>query len=284
VSGVLRLALLLAFAAALLGAAACGDGDAEPTPTPTPTDVVPTIPADTPTVIPTPAPTPTPEPEPTVVPPPPATPVTEARVVYRGNPARRTVALTFDAGADTGFTADILATLRRERVRASFGLTGAWAARNPDLVRAMAADGHTFINHSYDHPSFTGFSTGMRPLTRDERLLQLSRTETTVRRLTFRSTLPYFRPPYGDLDPSVLRDVGSAGYDTVVMWTVDTFGWRGASANEIIRRSLDLAEPGAIYVLHVGAESQDGPALQGIIDGLRAEGYSFGTIDEVLAE
>ena len=100
------------------------------------------------------------------------------------------VALTFDAGADTGFAADILTTLRRENVRATFGITGAWAERNHDLLLAMAADGHAFINHTYDHTSFTGASTRHPPLTAEERALELSRTETTVYHLTQRTHPP----------------------------------------------------------------------------------------------
>lgn len=206
-----------------------------------------------------------------------------AQIIYRGNTFRRTVALTFDAGSDTGYTAEILRVLRAEGVAASFSITGLWAERNPELVVAITADGHRLINHSYDHSSFTGFSTNSPPKTIEERALQLSRTETTLYRLTQRSTHPYFRPPYGDLDETIARDVGAAGYDTIVMWSVDTLGWNRATADEIVQRSLERAEPGAIYVMHVGSQSQDAAALPRIIAGLRQQGYAFGTIDGVLA-
>ena len=210
-------------------------------------------------------------------------PTQPARVVARGDPSRRVVALTFDAGADAGFTRQILDTLRREGVRASFSVTGLWAEQNRDLLLAIAADGHLLLNHSYDHASFTGASTGTPPLTPGQRALELSRTETTVYHLTQRSTRPYFRPPYGDIDESVRRDAAAAGYGTIVMWTVDSLGWNHATADEIVARCLAQAEPGAIYVMHVGSESQDAAALPRVIDGLRADGYGFGTIDEVLA-
>ena len=222
----------------------------------------------------------TPAPEPSPIPSPVPGP---ARIVYRGNAARRMVALTFDAGSDAGFTAQILDTLRAAGVRASFSLTGKWVEENRDLALAITADGFRLINHSYDHASFTGRSTDTPPLDAAQRSLELSRTETTVYHLTSRTTRPYFRPPYGDVDASVQRDVGADGYDTIVMWTVDTLGWQGASADAIVARVLANAEPGAIYVLHVGSQSQDAAALPRIIDGLRAEGYSFGTIDDVLA-
>jgi peptidoglycan/xylan/chitin deacetylase (PgdA/CDA1 family) len=80
----------------------------------------------------------------------------------------------------------------------------------------------------------------------------------------------------------VRADAAAAGYGVLAMWTVDTFGWRGASADEIVARSIELAAPGAIYILHVGSDSQDGAALPRIISALRAEGYAFATIDEML--
>ncbi len=211
-----------------------------------------------------------------------AAPVVEARVIYRGPATRRAVALTFDAGADVRYTADILRTLRENGVRATFGVTGIWAEQNRDLLFAIAADGHQIINHTYDHRSFTGASTGEPPLTPEERALELSRAEVTVYRYTSRSTKPYFRPPYGDIDDSVLRDAAANRYDTVVMWTVDTLGWDGATAEQILQRAVELAEPGAIYVMHVGSVSQDALALRAIISALRADGYDFETIHELL--
>ncbi len=206
-----------------------------------------------------------------------------AVAVYRGDPGRRVVALTFDAGSDAGHTQEILATLRAEHVRASFSVTGLWAEQHHDLLLQIAADGHLLMNHSYDHASFTGVSTSTKALTAAERESELSRTETTVYHLSGRTTRPYFRPPYGDIDESVLRDAGADGYGTVVMWTVDTLGWNGATADEIVARCLAQAEPGAIYVMHVGSESEDAAALGRVIDGLRAAGYGFVGIDELLA-
>jgi peptidoglycan/xylan/chitin deacetylase (PgdA/CDA1 family) len=235
-----------------------------------------TIPPPTLTPVPaTAAPSATPaQPSPTVV--------AQPTVLRRAPIARMAIALTFDAGSDAGYTGAILDTLRREGVRASWGLTGRWAEQNPDLVRAIAADGHIFINHSYSHGSFTGFSTNSPPLSFEERSLELSRTETTVFRHTGRSTRPYFRPPYGDLDASVERDVAALGYPVIVMWSIDTLGWRRASTQEIIDRTLSMAEPGAVVVMHVGSQSLDGPALPAVIAGLRGRGYTFETIDELL--
>jgi peptidoglycan/xylan/chitin deacetylase (PgdA/CDA1 family) len=41
-------------------------------------------------------------------------------------------------------------------VRATFGVTGEWAATNPDLLKRIVAEGHALVNHSWSHSSFTG--------------------------------------------------------------------------------------------------------------------------------
>jgi len=202
--------------------------------------------------------------------------------VWRGDPDRQMIALTFDAGADAGYTSQILETLRSEDVKASFSITGWWAEQNPAQVQAIAAAGHLLMNHSQDHPSFTGASTGEAPLTREERISQLEQTEVTVRKLTGAGTRPFFRPPYGDVDDSVLCDAFAAGYSYVIMWSIDTLGWNHATAEQIVQTVLDRARPGAIVIMHVGSESADAAALPQIIQGLRAMGYQFGTVADLL--
>jgi peptidoglycan/xylan/chitin deacetylase (PgdA/CDA1 family) len=63
---------------------------------------------------------------------------------------------------------------------------------------------------------------------------------------------------------------------------VDSLGWNGLPADAIVDRCLERAENGAIYLFHVGSASADAEALQRIIDGLRAQGYGFGTVADVL--
>jgi peptidoglycan/xylan/chitin deacetylase (PgdA/CDA1 family) len=198
-----------------------------------------------------------------------------AQVVRYGDTSRKVVAFTFDAGSDAGYTGLILDILRDNGITASFGMTGRWAEKYPDLLQRVVNEGHTLINHTYTHRSFTGYSDGAGGLSQEERWEELDSTEQIVQDLTGATTKPYFRPPYGDYDESVNADVGARGYSYNVMWAVDSRGWTGIPAAEITQRCLDLGEPGAIYVFHVGSASQDGPALQGIIDGLRADGFEI---------
>ena len=275
--------------ALLLGA--CTDAAERAVPPPALTTAPTTAPITAPTTAPITAPTTTATPTTAPVTTTPALPTTAtsppaegavATVVSRGDPSRRTVALTFDAGADTGYAAEILDTLDRAAVPATFGITGRWAAANPELVRRMAAANHVVMNHTYDHRSFTGTSARPALLSAAERRADVERTDEVIRGLTGRTTRPWFRPPYGDYDASVNALVGALGYRFNVLWTVDSLGWQGLSAAAITSRCLDRTVPGAILLFHVGAASQDAAALPAIIAGLREAGYGFGTVADVV--
>ncbi len=200
------------------------------------------------------------------------------KTVYKLGTTSKVVALTFDAGADAGYAGQILDTLKAHGVKATFGITGKWAESNPALFRRMVNEGHGLINHTYSHRSFTGYSAGSRALTYQERSDELYKTQSVVSRLASGKTKPYFRPPYGDYDNSVLRDVWSRGYSYNVMWSLDSLGWKGLTRSQIVQRVMDGRQPGAIYLFHVGAQSQDGPALPEIISKLRGQGYSFARV------
>lgn len=204
--------------------------------------------------------------------------------ISRGNPAIKRVALTFDCGSDLGYTKQILATLANHGVSASFGLTGAWMKANPDAARTIAARGFQLINHTLDHRSFTGLSTpGTGPRSPAKRLSQIQANESLIRSVTGKRTKPYWRPPYGDIDSGVLRDAGALGYTKTAMWTIDSLGWNGLTADEIYWRVMSRMVWGAIVLMHVGAASQDANALDRLISRLKSQGYSFATVAGVLA-
>jgi peptidoglycan/xylan/chitin deacetylase (PgdA/CDA1 family) len=193
-----------------------------------------------------------------------------------------TMALTFDAGADRGYASQILSILERTHVRASFGMTGRWAEANKDLVRKMVRDGDVLMNHTYDHRSFTGYSSSTAPLTTRQRMWEINSTEAAIRKITGTSTRPYFRPPYGDYDGATLTLARRLGYRYTIMWTIDTLGWNHATPAQILARCLDGARPGAIVMMHVGIQSLDVKALPDVISGLRARHYRLVTIAQVV--
>jgi len=199
------------------------------------------------------------------------------------------VSYTFDAGSDLGYAGKILDFLKSNNVKASFGMTGKWADANPTYVQRMGTEGHHIINHTWSHESFTGNSTGKAALSPARRTEELVRTNNRLAALTGRSTKPYFRPPYGDYNSGLLRDIGANRYYKNVMWSVDSLGWKGLTATDICSRvvnALDGATYGGngyILLFHVGSQSQDANALPCITTRLKARGFAFGTVPQVIA-
>jgi peptidoglycan/xylan/chitin deacetylase (PgdA/CDA1 family) len=204
-----------------------------------------------------------------------------AALVSRGSPARRSVFLTFDAGSDTGFAGQILDTLKADGVTATFGITGRWGEQNAALVRRIAAEGHSIVNHTYDHRSFTGVSSHAAALSPADRIAEIAHADQVLTGLAGHPIKPWFRLPYGDGDHDVNAQVLQAGYRYVLGWTVDSLGWQRLSAPAISTRCLSRAAPGVIYLFHVGSQSQDAVALPGMIQSLKDQGYSFDTVADL---
>jgi len=205
-----------------------------------------------------------------------------AQVIQHGDPNRRVVALTFDAGNESAYTDQILDILKEQGVKASFGMTGVFAERYPDLLRRIAKEGHQLFNHSYHHWSFTGQSAQNPALTEAQLWDELDKTEAIIKKLTGVSTKPYFRPPYGDYSDFVNAAAYAHGYRYDVLWSDSSLGRLGGPAEEIVQRVVTQAQPGAIIAMHLGV-AEDAYALPGIIDRLRNLGYGFVTLPELIS-
>ncbi|MFD5277984.1 polysaccharide deacetylase family protein [Pseudarthrobacter sp. NPDC058362] len=196
--------------------------------------------------------------------------------------AGRTIALTFDAGANAAGLPKILSALSAKGVAATFFLTGNWAANNPDGVRQIVSAGHRVGNHSMTHPGFTGLSDA-------EIVAQVRRAEEAIL-AAGADPRPLFRFPFGERDARTISAVNDLGY-AAVRWSVDTLGWKGTSggvtAGMVSDRIMAALQPGGIVLMHIGSNPDDGTtldadALPQVIDGVRAAGYGFATLDALL--
>ena len=257
---------------------------------PTPTIEFTAEPTAQPTLAPTPTavtdPTATDEPVATERPVAPDTGQDASLIVEYGASGRREVALTFDAGEGAGYTIQILALLAEYELVASFGVTGEWVEQNPDLTRQIVNEGHQLINHTYDHRSYTGTSTGLEPLSDDEFRDQVMRTEAVIEEVTGGySSKPYFRFPYGDYNQSALDSLGELGYAYTMWWSCDTEGWNGYSPDQILENCGPDNEKeggeGAIILMHV-ADENDWAALEPLIQAYAAEDYDFVTLEQLI--
>ena len=196
--------------------------------------------------------------------------------ITKGNTTSKVVALTFDDGADGTNINKILSILSTHKVKATFFLTGSGAEHHPQGIKNIAAAGHQLGNHSYSHPDF-------RTLTAAQMKTQLDRTETIIKNLTGKTTKPIFRAPFGSVNANVLSGVGAAGYPYTIQWNIDTIDWRGDSATTITNKVVNNIVPGSIVLMHTGAGATGTPtALPNIITQLKAKGYSFVTVSQLL--
>jgi len=191
-----------------------------------------------------------------------------------GNPAvGRAVALTFDDGPGA-MTESVLRILRDQHVRATFFVVGQAIPQYPGFLRRMLRAGHVIGNHTWSHPTLTGED----PLMASG---QITRTQTIVQQRTgFRPCL--FRAPYG-INPPPVVDVAAGLSLNTVNWNVDPRDWAGGSAKEVVATTLQEIRPGSISVMHDGTSRPTiTTALPRIIRELRARGYRFVTVPELL--
>jgi peptidoglycan/xylan/chitin deacetylase (PgdA/CDA1 family) len=193
--------------------------------------------------------------------------------------AGRRIALTFDDGPDPVYTPRVLEILAARGVRASFFLVGERAARAPGTVRAIAAAGHEIASHGWSHRSL--WLCG--PTRTDE---EIGRARTVLGELS--GVAPaLFRPPWGMVNAAMFGAL-RRHEQRCVFWSIQPEGLRPASAATQVARVLRRAHPGAIVDLHDAEGTARAPArlcaaLPGMIDGLAAGGYAFGTVGELLA-
>jgi len=186
----------------------------------------------------------------------------------------RVVALTFDDGPHATSTAGILAVLQQQKVKATFFELGVNIKRYPSLSKACASNGNLVGLHSWDHKDFTKLSA-------DQIHTQLQNTQEAFKKASGQ-TSHWFRLPYGNSTTSIDGQIIKRGFD-LAYWTVDTNDWRRPGADTIAARAISGASPGAIILMHDGGgdRSQTVAALPKIITTLKAQGYTFVTIDEL---
>ncbi|MEH1125752.1 polysaccharide deacetylase family protein [Micromonospora sp. CPCC 206061] len=174
-----------------------------------------------------------------------------------------TVALTFDDGPDPKHTPETLELLRRHRIKATFCLVGVNAKAFPGLVKAIADDGHTLCNHSWDHD----ISLGAR--SRATIRANLIRANNAIRAAAPGSRVSYYRQPGGAWTAGVVGVARELGM-TSLHWIVDPQDWRKPSAGSIAGTVNASTRRGAIVLLHDAGGDRRGTviALRSILPNL----------------
>ena len=212
---------------------------------------------------------------------PPAAPANQAQLarydgVYIGDQTQKVMYLTFDAGYENGYTAQILDVLQKHQAPAAFFLVGNYLEKNPDLVRRMVAEGHLVGNHTMHHPDMSKLAT-LEAFSKE-----LQGLEALYREVTGEEMAKYYRPPQGIYSEENLAMAKELGYRTV-FWSLAYVDWNNdaqPTPEEAFSKLLPRTHNGAIVLLHSTSRT-NGEILDELLTKWEEMGYTFGNLDEL---
>ena len=190
----------------------------------------------------------------------------------------KVVALTFDDGPTKRYTAEILALLAQQQVKATFFITGKESEQNPDEVRLLYQAGHQLGNHSYSHPRMILMSPAAVAS-------EIEYTDAAIRAAGYKDEI-LFRTPSGK-KLFVLPWYLAQQQRKTIMWDLEpeTDPTLAADAQAMANYVIEHTRPGSIVLMHLMYQSRRSSreALPLIIRGLKQKGYRFVTVSELLA-
>lgn len=216
-----------------------------------------------------------------------------AGIVRRVNlPAgEKAVALTFDLcqtkSPIAGYDGAVVDYLRANRIAATFFPAGRWLETHRERAAQLAAEPLFVLgNHSFDHPDL--HSAAADKITSEILLTEASLTATRRAAASACETTPsapmrLFRFPYGSCEATGAAVANALG-SVVIQWDTVSGDPDGTSAANIQANVMRTIKPGSIVVMHAnGRGTHTAEALTSIIPKLKAKGYRFVTVPDLIA-
>ncbi len=192
--------------------------------------------------------------------------------IYKGNSQKPMIAFMVNVAWGNEYIPSIRKTLQDEQVKATFFLDGSWLKKNKDIAEQLLKDGHELSNHAYSHKM-------MSQLSRSQASEEIRKTEELLKELGVNNRL--FAPPSGDYDEETVQIAREFKLYTV-LWTLDTVDWKKPSSRWVYERITTRLEPGAMILMHPTQASSE--SLQAMIQFAKQQGYTVGTVSELLSE
>lgn len=201
----------------------------------------------------------------------------EPAAVYSVDTDKKVIALTFDISWGDKRAEPILNILKEKGVnKATFFLSSPWSQQHPDIVQKIVKGGWEIGSHGHKHVNYS-------KLSEDEIRTQIQTAHGILEQATGKAP-NLIRLPNGDFDKRVLNIANELNYK-VIQWDTDSLDWMNKGADNIINRVVTKAHPGDIVLLHASDTcEQTHLALPAIIDQLRAKGYQFVTVTELMQQ
>ena len=174
-------------------------------------------------------------------------------VVWRINPAKKVIYLTFDDGPNSRVTPLVLDILDRFEVKATFFCVGENVSRFPDVFDEVKRRGHTVGNHTFNH--LKGFEYATDYYVRN----------VEIANGYIKSDL--FRPPHGQIKPSQIKALKD-DY-RIIMWDFITYDYdKRIEPEKIIAEVKKRSRNGSIVVFHDSLKAEKN-VLQVLPEALR---------------
>ncbi|WP_066068675.1 polysaccharide deacetylase family protein [Neobacillus soli] len=193
--------------------------------------------------------------------------------IYKGHPDKPMVTLIINVAWGNEYLSDMLETLKRHSVSASFFLEGNWVKKNPELAKLIVSAGHEVGNHSYSHPD-------MKKLTATQAREQIQKTNEVIEAATGKKCA-WFAPPSGSYRDETIRIAAQLNMKTV-MWTVDTVDWRKPAPERLIERVMTKIDKGSIVLMH--PTDSTAKSLDRLITLIEQKNFKIGTLSELMSE
>ncbi len=195
---------------------------------------------------------------------------------FLGDTTQKKIYLTFDCGYENGNTEPILEALKKHHAKATFFVVGHYLETAPELIKRMIEEGHTIGNHTYHHYDMSKISD------KESFTKEIQSVEEKYKEITGQEMIKYYRPPQGKYSQENLKMAKELGYHTF-FWSLAYVDWRQdaqPSHEEAFEKLMGRLHPGAIVLLH-NTSSTNGEILDELLTKWEAEGYTFGTLEEV---
>lgn len=192
--------------------------------------------------------------------------------IYSVETQSKKVAISFDCAWGVDYTDKLLSIMKAEEVKCTFFMVEFWTKKYPEYVKKIDALGHEIGTHSSTHPY-------MSKLDKTAIEKELTSSSTAITEITGKK-VELFRAPYGDYDDLLINTAKELGLYTI-QWDVDSLDWKNLSAQEIYNRVTSRVKNGSIVLFHNNG-LHTAQALQDIIRNLKANGYTFVPIGELI--
>ena len=174
-------------------------------------------------------------------------------VVWRINPAKKVIYLTFDDGPNSRVTPLVLDILDRFEVKATFFCVGENVSRFPDVFDEVKRRGHTVGNHTFNHLKGFEYST-------DDYVRNVKKASEFI-------DSRLFRPPHGQIKPSQIKALKDDYL--IIMWDFITYDYdKRIEPEKIIAEVKKRSRNGSIVVFHDSLKAEKN-VLQVLLEALR---------------